>query len=76
MSIAPWPVVGVRFSLVVVGILIWYWTQAVIGKRIPKVEQEVPLTDGIHLLTARLHKRYATNVAAGTRMAAPLQALQ
>ena len=42
------------FALVVaLGILIWYWSQAVLGKRVPKVAEEVPLTDGIHLLTAR-----------------------
>ena len=67
-TLAPWPVIGVRFGLVVAGIVIWFWSQAVLGKRVPKVEQEVPLTDGIHLLTARLHQRYATNVAAGNRL--------
>ena len=68
MNIAPWPIIGVRFGLVVAGILAWYWTQAVLGKRVPKVEHEVPLTDTIHLLTARIHHRYATNVAAGNRL--------
>jgi hypothetical protein len=68
MTIAPWPVIGVRFGLVAAGIVVWYWTQALLGKRVPKVEHEVPLTDGIHLLTRRLHARYATNVAAGNRL--------
>lgn len=68
MTIAPWPVIAVRFALVIAGIAIWYWTQAVIGKRVPKVTNEVPLTDGIHLLTSRIHARYATNVAAGNRL--------
>lgn len=68
MSIAPWPVVGIRSALVIAGIAIWYWSQAVLGKRVPKVEQEVPLTDGIHKLTRRIHRRYATNVAAGNRL--------
>jgi hypothetical protein len=68
MVCAPWAVIGVRFGLVLAGILAWYWTQAVLGKRVPKVAHEVPLTDGIHLLTARLHARYATNVAAGNRL--------
>ena len=36
-TIAPWPVVGVRVGLVVAGIVLWYWTQAVLGKRVPKV---------------------------------------
>lgn len=67
-TIAPWPVVGVRVALVVGGIAIWFWSQAVLGKRVPKVTNEVPLTDGIHLLTARIHARYATNVAAGNRL--------
>jgi hypothetical protein len=68
MTTASWSVIGVRSGFVVAGILIWYWSQAVLGKRVPKVEQEVPLTDGIHLLTARLHARYATNVEAGNRL--------
>jgi hypothetical protein len=68
VTIAPWPVIGVRTGLVVAGIALWYWTQSVLGKRVPKVENEVPLTDGIHKLTARLHQRYATNVAAGNRL--------
>jgi hypothetical protein len=68
MILAPWPVIGVRFGFVVAGIVLWYWTQAVLGKRVPKVGYEVPLTDGIHLLTARLHHRYATNLAAGNRL--------
>src|SRR3954454_16384580 len=68
MTIAPWPVIGVRCGLVAAGIGLWYWTQAVLGKRGPKVQHEVPLTDGIHVLTARIHHRYGTNVAAGNRL--------
>src|SRR3954447_4183309 len=68
MTIAPWPVVGVRVGLVVAGIAAWYWTQSVLGKRVPKVEHEVPLTDGIHVLTRRFHNRYFTNTAAGNRL--------
>ena len=68
MIAAEWPVIGVRFCLVVAGIVAWYWSQAFIGKRTPKVAYEVPLSDGIHVLTARLHHRYATNEAAGNRL--------
>jgi len=68
MNLAPWPVIGVRFGLVIAGILAWYWSQRVLGKRVPKVDHEVPLTDGIHLLTARIHRRYFTNFAAGNRL--------
>jgi hypothetical protein len=68
MDIAPWPVIGVRIGLVIAGIVVWYWTQAVLGKRAPKVGYEVPLTDGVHVLTARIHKRYFTNEAAGNRL--------
>src|SRR3954471_1303773 len=68
ISIAPLPVIGVRILLVIVGIVAWYWTQSVLGKRVPKVAYEVPLTDGIHVLTAFAHKRYATNIAAGNRL--------
>jgi hypothetical protein len=68
MTIAPWPVIGVRAAFVVAGIVVWYWTQAVIGKRVPKVAQEIPLTDGIHLLTARLHACFASDERAGNRL--------
>jgi hypothetical protein len=68
IAIAPWPVIGVRFGFVVAGIILWYVTQAALGKRVPKVAYEVPLTDGIHVLTARIHHRYFTNEAAGNRL--------
>ena len=68
MTIAPWPVVGVRVAFVAGGIALWYVTQALLAKRVPKVAYEVPLTDGVHVLTARIHKRYFTNVAAGNRL--------
>ncbi len=68
MTLAPWPVIGVRTGLVAAGIMLWFWTQAVLAKRVPKVGYEVPLTDGVHVLTARLHKRYFTNGAAGNRL--------
>lgn len=68
LSIAPWPVIGVRIALVALGIVLWFWSQSFLGKRTPQVAYEVPLADGIHVLTARLHHRYATNVAAGNRL--------
>lgn len=67
-TIAPWPVIGVRVGLVVVGIVIWFVTQALLAKRVPKVAYEVPLTDGVHVLTRRFHYRYFTNEAAGNRL--------
>jgi len=68
MTIPPWPIIGIRAALVVAGIAAWYFTQALLAKRVPKVAYEVPLTDGIHVLTARIHHRYFTNVAAGNRL--------
>jgi hypothetical protein len=68
ITIAPWPVIGVRLAFVVAGIILWYLTQSVLGKRAPKVGYEVPLTDGVHVLTARIHHRYFTNQAAGNRL--------
>jgi PAP2 superfamily C-terminal len=68
MTLAPWPIIGIRTGLVVAGIGAWYWSQAFIGKRVPKVAHEVPLTDGMHVLTRRIHQRYATNRAAGNRL--------
>jgi len=68
VTLAPWPVIAVRAGLVAAGIIAWYWTQAVLGKRVPKVAYEVPLTDGMHVLTRRIHARYFTNEAAGNRL--------
>lgn len=68
MTIAPWPVIAVRLALVIGGIILWFWSQAFLAKRTPKVGYEVPLTDGMHVLTARIHKRYVTNEAAGNRL--------
>ena len=36
MIAAPWPVIGVRFGLVVAAIIAWFWSQAVLGKRLPR----------------------------------------
>ena len=68
MNIAPVPIILVRSGLVVTGIVAWYATQALLAKRVPKVAHEIPLTDGIHVLTARLHHRYITNERAGNRL--------
>lgn len=66
--VATWPEIGVRLGFVAAGVVAWYWSQAVLGKRVPKVAYEIPLADGMHVLTARLHNRYATNLAAGNRL--------
>ena len=68
MPHAPWPLVAIRFGFVIAGIVLWYVTQALLAKRVPKVAYEVPLTDGIHVLTARIHHRYFTNERAGNRL--------
>jgi len=68
MTIAPLPIIGIRVGFVVAGIALWYWTQAILAKRVPKVAYEVPLTDGVHVLTARFHHRYFTNERAGNRL--------
>ena len=69
MTFAPWPVIGDFASGS-------SWPESsrgtgrrrVLGKRAPKAGYEVPLTDGVHLLTARIHRGFATNVAAGNRL--------
>ena len=68
VAIAPWPVVGIRTGFVVAGIIVWFVTQSLLAKRVPKVAYEVPLTDGLHVLTGRIHHRYGTNEAAGNRL--------
>jgi hypothetical protein len=67
-AIAPWPVIAVRVAFVIAGIIAWFVTQALLAKRVPKVAVEVPLTDGIHVLTAGIHHRYFTNEHAGNRL--------
>ncbi|HEY2584521.1 MAG TPA: phosphatase PAP2-related protein [Tepidisphaeraceae bacterium] len=66
--LAPWPVIGVRVAFVAAGIALWYLTQAALAHRVPKVAYEVPLTDGLHVLTRRIHHRYGTNERAGNRL--------
>jgi hypothetical protein len=68
MNFPPISIIGIRIGLVIAGIALWFWTQAVLGKRAPKVAQEVPLADGMHELTRRIHQRYFTNTAAGNRL--------
>lgn len=68
VPLAAWPAIVVRAALVAGGIVLWFWSQAIIAKRVPKVASDAPLTDGIHILTSRIHRRYAANVAAGNRL--------
>lgn len=64
----PTPIIAIRIGLILAGIALWYLTQALLAKRVPKVAYEVPLTDGIHHLTRRIHYRYFTNERAGNRL--------
>lgn len=64
----PWPLMAVRAGLVAVGILAWFGSQKFLAKRVPAIANPQPLTDGVHLATARWHARYAKNVAAGNRL--------
>jgi hypothetical protein len=62
------PLILTRLTLVLAGIALWYLSQRLIASRIPKVSYERPLTDGLHILTRRLHYRYFTNDRAGNRL--------
>ncbi len=53
-----WPLYAARCGMVAAAIVAWYGTQALLARRVPKAESNVPLTDGIHLLTARWHARF------------------
>ncbi|HZZ43683.1 MAG TPA: phosphatase PAP2-related protein [Tepidisphaeraceae bacterium] len=68
MTLPPTSIIAIRSALVIGGIALWYATQSLLAKRTPKVAHELPLTDGIHVLTASLHHRYATNTRAGNRL--------
>jgi hypothetical protein len=52
-----WPLYSARAALVVAAIAAWWATQALLARRIPKPGSNVPLTDGVHTLTARWHAR-------------------
>jgi len=57
-AIFPWHTIALRAAVVVAGLVVWFWTQSMIGR---KAASKEGIGDGIHDLTARWHHYFATN---------------
>jgi hypothetical protein len=51
------PVMIARVVAIVIGLALWYLTQALLAKRVPKCPDQQGIFDGIHHLTRRYHQR-------------------
>ena len=58
LATQPWHAFAHRAAVVVVGLVIWFWTQSMIGR---KGAPKEGIGDGIHDLTARWHHYFATH---------------
>src|SRR5690242_2157853 len=62
-----WAVIVARVIAILVGLGLWYLTQALLAKRekrlaaTPRSPDDGPICDRIHQLSARLHRRYFTD---------------
>jgi membrane-associated phospholipid phosphatase len=53
-----WPAIGIRSGIVVVALVLWYWTQRLIAR---KAAAKNGLGDVVHDLTARWHRYFIMN---------------
>jgi membrane-associated phospholipid phosphatase len=53
-----WPAVGLRSGVIVGALVIWYWTQSLIARKVAASEG---IGDVVHDLTARWHRYFAEN---------------
>ena len=60
----PWSVIGLRTGVVAGALVIWFWTQSLIGRKAPAKDG---LGDVVHDLTARWHGYFATHERAANR---------
>jgi hypothetical protein len=66
LAVIHWPAVGERVAVVVGALLLWYWTQALIGR---KPAPKNGIGDLVHDLTARWHGYFLANpLAANTAL--------
>ncbi len=56
-----WPTIGIRTAIVAGGLVIWFWTQALIGR---KATPKDGIGDVIHNITARWHRYFSENTRA------------
>jgi membrane-associated phospholipid phosphatase len=59
-----WTAIGERVAVVVGALLLWYWTQALIGR---KAQSKESIGDLIHEVTAPLHGYFVANPRAANR---------
>ena len=57
-STLSWPVIGLRTGVVAGALVIWFWTQSLIGK---KAVAKEGIGDVVHDLTARWHRYFSTH---------------
>lgn len=62
MASVHWPSIGLRAGVVAGALVVWFWTQALIGR---KAAAEAGIGDVIHQLTAPWHQFFLTNKKAG-----------
>ncbi len=57
-----WLLYGERSLLIVIALGLWFWTQWLLGRRLaPVATPTSPICDGVHRLTAPIHKRLWEN---------------
>ena len=66
-----WPSVGIRAAVVAVALVLWFWTQSLIGK---KAAAKDGIGDLIHDLTARWHAHLTANPRTANGALVPLSA--
>jgi membrane-associated phospholipid phosphatase len=59
-----WATVGWRLAVIAVALVIWFWTQRIIGRNSGRV---AGIGDGIHELTAQWHAYFVANPRAADR---------
>jgi membrane-associated phospholipid phosphatase len=57
----PAPIMVARIVAIAVGLGLWYLTQALLAKRVPKCPDQASIFDGIHHLTRRCNQRLLDN---------------
>ncbi len=63
-----WHLYAARSGMAAAAIGLWFGTQALLARRVPAPESNIPLTDGIHTLTARWHGRLFRNARAANTL--------
>ena len=58
-----WTLIGVRVAVIVIGLGIWYLTQALLAKRVQTATSTGGIRDGFHDLTAGWHRWLLKNTA-------------